>query len=60
LERAGAVASAAVGLFCVTAAGGFSAVATPIGGDNDIGESAFGGLYEKAFDEPEDGHIIKC
>ena len=58
LERAGAVARSAVGLFCVTAAGGFSAVASPIGGDNDIGERAFGGLYEKAFDEPEDGHKL--
>ena len=50
LERAGAVASAAVGFV--------SAVATPIGGDNDIGEGAFGRLNEKAFDDPEDGHKL--
>ena len=37
LERAGAVARSAVGLLGVTAAGGFSAVATPVGGDYDIG-----------------------
>jgi hypothetical protein len=48
LERAGAVAGAAVLIL--------SAVATPIGGDYDIGESAFGGLDEKAFDDPVDGN----
>ena len=47
-ERRRAVASAAVGFV--------SAVASPVGGDYDIGVRAFGRLDEKAFDEPEDGH----
>jgi len=50
-KRAGAVASAAVLIL--------SAVATPVGGNHDIGEGAFGRLNEKAFDDPEDGHIIR-
>ena len=50
-KRAGAVARSAVGFV--------SAVASPVGGDYDIDVGAFGGLYEKAFDEPEDGHIIR-
>ena len=41
----------------VSAAGDFSAVATPVGGDDNVRVGAFGGLDEKAFDEPEDGHI---
>ena len=49
-ERAGAVASAAVLIL--------SAVASPIGGDYDIRFRAFGGLNEKAFDDPEDGHKL--
>jgi hypothetical protein len=35
-----------------------SAVATPVGGDDDIGESAFGRFNEKAFDEPVNSHIL--
>jgi hypothetical protein len=35
-----------------------SAVATPVGGDYDIGEGAFGRLNEKAFDDPENGHKL--
>ena len=49
-ERAGAVASAAVLIL--------RAVASPVGGDDDIGESAFNGFAEKAFDDPEDGHKL--
>jgi hypothetical protein len=52
LERAGSVAGAAVLIL--------SAVASPIGGDYDIGVAAFGRLNEKAFDDPEDGHIGIC
>ena len=52
LERAGAVAGAAVLIL--------SAVASPIGGDYDIGESAFCGLNEKAFDDPRESHIGIC
>jgi len=48
-EAARAVAGAAV---CFV-----RAVAPPVGGDYDIGERAFNRLGEKAFDEPEDGHI---
>jgi hypothetical protein len=33
-----------------------SAVATPIGGDDDIGIAAFDGLNEKAFDDPREGN----
>jgi hypothetical protein len=33
-----------------------SAVASPIGGDDDIGEGAFGGFDEKAFDDPRKGN----
>ena len=33
-----------------------SAVATPIGGDDDIGESAFGGFDQQAFDDPREGN----
>ena len=52
LERRSAVASAAVVIL--------TAVASPIGGDNDIGESAFRWFNEKAFDDPrEGGHGIK-
>jgi len=32
------------------------AVASPVGGDDDIGESAFDGLRQEAFDDPRDGH----
>ena len=55
-EAARAVAGAAVGLLGVSAAGGFGAVAPPVGGDYDIGVGAFNRLGEKALDEPEDGH----
>ena len=48
LERAGAVASAAERFL--------RAVATPVGGDDDIGERAFGRLNEKAFDDPREGN----
>ena len=48
-ERRAAVAGAAVLIL--------SAVASPIGGDDDIGVWAFNGFAEKAFDDPEDGHI---
>ena len=51
LERRAAVAGAAVVIL--------SAVATPIGGDDDIGVGAFGRLNEKAFDDPVDGHNIR-
>jgi hypothetical protein len=34
-----------------------NAVASPVGGDYDIGEGAFGLADEEAFDDPEDGHI---
>jgi len=47
-EGRAAVASAAVLIL--------RAVATPIGGDDDIGESAFGGFNEKAFDDPREGN----
>ena len=47
LERRAAVAGAGVLIL--------RAVAPPVGGNHDIGESAFGGLNEKAFDDPEDG-----
>jgi hypothetical protein len=33
-----------------------SAVASPIGGDYDIGITAFGGLNKKAFDDPREGN----
>jgi len=49
LERAGAVAGSAVLIL--------SAAASPIGGDDNISERAFGRFNEKAFDDPEDGHI---
>ena len=39
----------------VSGADGFGAVAPPVGGDDDIGESAFGRADEKAFDDPVDG-----
>ena len=32
------------------------AVATPVGGDDDIGESAFDFADEKAFDDPREGN----
>jgi hypothetical protein len=49
-ERRAAVAGAAVLIL--------SAVAPPVGGDDDIGESAFDFADEKAFDDPEDGHKL--
>jgi len=49
-ERAATVAGAVVVLI--------GAVASPIGGDDDIGEGAFGRFDEKAFDDPEDGHKL--
>ena len=59
-ERAGAVAGAGVGLRVVSGAGFLGAVAPPVGGDDDIGEGAFGRLNEKAFDDPRDGgHRIR-
>jgi hypothetical protein len=51
LKRAGAVASAKIVSIV--------AVATPVGGNHDIGIAAFDGFNEKAFDDPEDGHIIR-
>jgi hypothetical protein len=53
-EAARTVAGAAVG-FSGRLNG---AVATPVGGDYDIGVGAFNRLGEKAFDEPEDGHKL--
>ncbi len=51
-ERAGAVAGAAVVIL--------RTVATPVGGDDNISERAFGRLNEKAFDDPRDGgHRIR-
>lgn len=49
-ERAGAVAGAAVAVL--------RAVATPVGGDDDIGEAAFDGLRQEAFDDPRDVHLL--
>ena len=46
-ERSAAVAGAAVGAI--------GAVATPVGGDDDVGFVAFGRLNEKAFDDPREG-----
>ena len=48
-ERRAAVAGAAVLIL--------SAVATPVGGDDDIGEGAFGRFDEKAFDDPDNGDV---
>ena len=47
-ERRAAVAGAAVLIL--------RAIAPPIGGDDDIGESAFGRFYQQAFDDPRDVH----
>jgi hypothetical protein len=33
-----------------------SAVATPVGGNHDIGIAAFDGFNEKAFDDPREGN----
>ena len=49
-ERAATVAGSAVRFL--------RAVATPVGGDDDIGVGAFGRLNEKAFDDPRDGHKL--
>ena len=35
-----------------------SAVASPVGGDDDIRFRAFGRLNEKAFDDPKDCHKL--
>ena len=49
-ERSAAVAGAAVL--------SIDTVAAPVGGDDDVGETAFGGLNEKAFNDPrEGGHV---
>ena len=47
-ERAGAIASAAVLIL--------RAVASPIGGNHNVRETAFGRFAEKAFDDPREGN----